>query len=118
MVLSIGRELRFLPKLDVRTSLDSEQRRASHQEFQIQSPYLNASAAIASGFLLVCSSKMPPVKQRQAISETAAKGGGLVETCFSSLGWMVAFPGKRPWLGCCLQGLALIECNLKRDSTD
>src|SRR6201993_5189326 len=119
MVLSIGRELRFLPKLDVRTSLDSEQRRASHQEFQIQSPYLNASAAIASGFLLVCSSKMPPVKQRQAISETPAKGGGgLVETCFSSLGWMVAFPGKRPWLGCCLQGLALIECNLKRDSAD
>jgi hypothetical protein len=60
------------------------------------------------------------VKQRQAISETRAKGGGggLVETCFSSLGWMVAFPGKRPWLGCCLQGLALIECNLKPDSTD
>jgi len=57
------------------------------------------------------------VKQRQAISETPAKGGGgLVETCFSSLGRMVAFPGKRPWLGCCLQGLALIECNLKRDS--
>jgi hypothetical protein len=45
------------------------------------------------------------VKQRQAISETPAKGGGgLVETCFSSLGRMVAFPGKRPWLGCCLQG--------------
>ena len=42
------------------------------------------------------------VKQRQAISETPAKGGGggLVETCFSSLGRMVAFPGKRPWLGC------------------
>ena len=60
------------------------------------------------------------VEQRQAISETPAKGGGggLVETCFSSLGRMVAFPGKRPWLGCCLQGLALIECNLKRDSTD
>jgi len=56
------------------------------------------------------------VEQRQAISETPAKGGGLVETCFSSLGRMVAFPGKRPWLGCCLQGLALIECNLKRDS--
>jgi len=57
------------------------------------------------------------VKQRQAISETPAKGGGggLVETCFSSLGRMVAFPGKRPWLGCCLQGSALIECNLKRD---
>jgi hypothetical protein len=37
------------------------------------------------------------VKQRQAISETPAKGGGggLVETCFSSLGRMVAFPGKR-----------------------
>ena len=80
-------------KLDVRTSLDSEQRRASHQEFQIQSvPYLNVSAAIASGFLLVCSSKMPPVKQRQAISETPAKGGGgLVETCFSSLGGIAAF---------------------------
>ena len=32
------------------------------------------------------------VKQRQAISETPAKGGGgLVETCFSSLGRMVAF---------------------------
>ena|SRR6516225_10688449 len=105
-------------KLDVRTSLDSEQRRASHQEFQIQSPYLKASASIASGFLLVCSSKMPP-KQRQAISETSAKGGGgLVETCFSSLGRMVAFPGKRPWLGCCLQGSVLIECYLKRDSAD
>ena len=39
------------------------------------------------------------VKQRQAISETPAKGGGgLVETCFSSLGRMVVFPGKRPWL--------------------
>jgi len=60
------------------------------------------------------------VKQRQAISETPAKGGGggLVGTCFSSLGRMVAFPGKRPWLGRCLQGLALIECNLKRDSAD
>jgi len=59
-------------------------------------------------------------KQRQAISETLAKGGGggLVETCFSSFGRTVAFPGKRPWLGCCLQGLALIECNLKRDSAD
>jgi hypothetical protein len=31
---------------------------------------------------------------------------------------MVAFPLKRTWLGCCLQGLALIECNLKRDSAD
>jgi hypothetical protein len=33
------------------------------------------------------------VKQRQAISETPAKGGGagLVETCFSPLGRMVAF---------------------------
>ena len=32
------------------------------------------------------------VKQRQVISETPAKGGGggLVETCFSSLGRMVA----------------------------
>ena len=50
------------------------------------------------------------VKQRQAISETPAKGGGgLVETCFSSLGRMVAFPGKRPWLDCCLQASALIE---------
>jgi len=37
------------------------------------------------------------VKQRQAISETPAKGGGLVETRFSSLGRMVAFSGKRPW---------------------
>ena len=58
------------------------------------------------------------VEQRQAISETPAKGGGLVETCFSSLGRMVAFPGKRPWLGCFLPVLALIECNLKRDSAD
>jgi len=62
------------------------------------------------------------VKQRQAISETPAKGGGgLVETCFSSLGRMVGFPGKRPWLGCCLQGSVLIECYLKhvrRISTD
>jgi len=60
------------------------------------------------------------VKQRQAISWTPAKGGGgdLVETCFSSLGRMVAFPGKRPWLGCCLQGSVLIECYLKRDSAD
>jgi hypothetical protein len=60
------------------------------------------------------------VKQRQAISETPAKGGGggLVETCFSSFGRTVAFRGKRPWLACCLQGLALIECNLKRDSAD
>jgi hypothetical protein len=51
------------------------------------------------------------VKQTQAISETPAKGGGggLVETCFSSLGRMVAFPGKRPWLGCCVQGNALID---------
>jgi hypothetical protein len=58
------------------------------------------------------------VKQRQAISETPAKGGGggLLKTCFSSLGGMAAFPGKRPWLGSCLQGLALIECNLKRVS--
>jgi hypothetical protein len=57
------------------------------------------------------------VKQRQAISETPAKGGGgLVETCFSSLGRMVAFPGKRPWLGCCLQGSVLIECYLRADS--
>ena len=32
------------------------------------------------------------VKQRQSISETPAKGGGgLVETCFSSLGRIVAF---------------------------
>jgi hypothetical protein len=48
-----------------------------------------------------------------ALSETPAKGGeGLVETCFSSLGRMVAFPGKRPWLGCCLEGSVLIECAL------
>jgi hypothetical protein len=54
------------------------------------------------------------VKQRQAISETPAKGGGgLVETCFSSLGRMVAFPGKRPWLGCCLQANALSELGIK-----
>src|ERR1700758_1066094 len=74
-------------KLDVRTSLDSEQRRASHQEFQIQSPYLNASAAIASGFLLVCSSKMPPVKQRQALSETRLRAEALLfegESLFST----------------------------------
>jgi hypothetical protein len=52
------------------------------------------------------------VKQKQAISETPAKdGGGLVETCFSSLGRMVAFQVKRPWLGCCLQGSVLIECD-------
>jgi len=41
-----------------------------------------------------------------------------VETCFSSLGRMVAFPGKRPWLGCYLEGSVLIECYLKRDSAD
>jgi hypothetical protein len=59
------------------------------------------------------------IKQRQSISETPAKGGGgLVESCFSSLGGMVAFPGKRPWLACCLQGSVLIECCLKRDSAD
>ena len=35
------------------------------------------------------------VKQRQSISETPAKGGGgLVETCFSSLGRMVGFPSS------------------------
>jgi hypothetical protein len=33
----------------------------------------------------------------------------LVETCFSSLGRMVAFQVKQPWLGCCLQGSVLIE---------
>jgi hypothetical protein len=81
----------------------------------------------------LCRTKCPPlnviimreqlnVKQSQAISETPAKGGGgLVETCFSSLGRMVAFPGKRTWLGCCLQGSVLIECYLKhvrRISTD
>jgi hypothetical protein len=44
--------------------------------------------------------------------------GGLVETCFSSLGRVVALPGKPPWLGCCLQGSVLIECYLKRDSAD
>jgi hypothetical protein len=50
------------------------------------------------------------VEQRQAISETPAKGGGgLVETCFSSLGRMVAFPRKRPWFGCCLQAKALSD---------
>jgi hypothetical protein len=27
----------------------------------------------------------------------------LVKTCFSSLGRMVTFQVKRPWLGCCLQ---------------
>jgi hypothetical protein len=57
------------------------------------------------------------VKQRQAISETPAKGGGgLVEACFSSLGRMVAFPGKRPWLGCCLQANALTEPDYRRSS--
>ena len=81
----------------------------------------------------LCRIKCPPlnviimreqlnVKQRQAISETPAKGGGggLVETCFSLLGRMAAVPDKRPWLGCCLQGSVLIECNLKirRISTD
>ena len=67
--------------------------------------------------IVVC--ELLNVKQRQAISETPAKGGGagLVETCSSSLG-RIAFPGKRLWLGRCLQGLALIECNLKRDSAD
>jgi len=48
------------------------------------------------------------VKQRRAISETSAEGGGLVETGFSSLGRMVALPGKRPclerlWLDYCIQ---------------
>jgi hypothetical protein len=47
------------------------------------------------------------VKQKQAISETPAKdGGGLGETCFSSFGRTVAFPGKRPWLGCRFLGLS------------
>ena len=47
------------------------------------------------------------VKQKQAIWQTPAKGGGgLVETCFSSLGRMVAFPGKRPWLGLLPSGLS------------
>ena len=41
-----------------------------------------------------------------------------METCFSSLGRMVAFPGKRPCLSCCLEGSVLIECYLKRDSAD
>ena len=52
------------------------------------------------------------VKQRQVISGTPAKGGGggLVETCFSSLGRMVAFPGKRPCLGCCEQAKSLSSC--------
>jgi hypothetical protein len=57
------------------------------------------------------------VKQRLS-RRPRPKAAELVETCFSSLGRMVAFPGKRPWLGCCLQGLALIEYNLKRDSVD
>jgi hypothetical protein len=39
--------------------------------------------------------KQLSVEQRQALSETPAKGGGgLVETCFSSLGRMVAFSGQ------------------------
>jgi len=33
------------------------------------------------------------------LGDPAKGGGGLVETCFLSLGRMVAFPGKRPWLG-------------------
>ena len=57
----------------------------------------------------LCRIKWPPlnvivmreqlnVKQRQDISETPAKGGGggLVESCFSLLGRIVAFPGKLP----------------------
>ncbi len=54
----------------------------------------------------LCRIKCPPlnviimreqlnVKQRQAISETPAKGGGgLVRTGFSSVGRTVAFPAK------------------------
>jgi hypothetical protein len=34
------------------------------------------------------------VKQKQSISETPARGGGLVETCFSSPGRRVPIPGK------------------------
>jgi hypothetical protein len=50
------------------------------------------------------------VKQRQAVSETVAKGGGgFVEPCFSSLGRMVSFSGKRPWLDGCLRASALID---------
>jgi len=77
----------------------------------------------------LCRIKCPPlnviimreqlnVKQRQATSETPAKGGGgLVELL------LVTWPegrlsGQRPWLGCCLQGLVLIECYLERDSAD
>jgi hypothetical protein len=43
----------------------------------------------------------------------------LMETCFSSLGRMVAFHVKRPWLGCCLQGSVLIDfdpCRLDHQS--
>jgi len=54
------------------------------------------------------------VKLRRAISETSAEGGGLVETGFSSLGRMVALPGKRPclerlWLDYCIQAKSLID---------
>ena len=58
-----------------------------------------------------------PVSPSSAISEIPLRAA-LVETCFSSLGRMVAFPGKRPWLGCCLAGSVLIEFYLKRDSAD
>src|SRR5262245_23718342 len=78
----------------------------------------------------LCRIKCPPltliimrgqvnVEQREAISWTPAKGCGvLVDTCFSSLGRIVAVPAERPWLGCCLQGAVLIECYLERDSAD
>jgi len=52
------------------------------------------------------------VKQRQAISETPAKGGGgLVETCFSSLGRMVAFPGKS------IEGMKSPDLRLTNENT-
>jgi len=57
------------------------------------------------------------VEQRQAISETPAKGGGgLGKTCFT---WPDGcLSGQATLARCCLQGITLIECNLKRDSTD
>jgi hypothetical protein len=36
------------------------------------------------------------------------EGGGFVEAVSRQLA-MVGLPGKRPWLGCCRQGSALIE---------
>jgi hypothetical protein len=81
---------------------------ARHMDISAFVPLQNLGSVAAS-----------PVSPSSAISKTPAKGGGCwVETCFSSLGRMVAFPGKRPWLGCCLEGSVLIECYLKRDSAD